>query len=152
MSEAERGAGAAAPDAGAGAVPVAVASGPLALLRQRARVVTTVILAVLLVALTTVTVIDVVGRYLFNHPLPGGTELTELLVMATIFAGLPAICLDDGHVTVDMLVSRLEGAPARVHLAAVRLIVAAVLALVAWQLWVQGLRLASYTQTKVLHA
>lgn len=122
---------------------------PLAALRQRFRSATTVVLAVLLVGLTLVTVLDVVGRYLFNSPLPGGTELTELLVMAVIFAGLPAICLDDGHVTVDMFVGRLRGAGAMAQLTIARAFVAVVLGLVAWRLFVQGLRLMASTQTTV---
>ena len=64
-------------------------------LRQRVGTATAVALGVMLLALTGITVLDVTGRYLLNAPLPGGAELTELLVMAVIFTGLPAISLDD---------------------------------------------------------
>ena len=122
---------------------------PLATLRQRFRRVTTVTLALLLVALTLITVIDVLGRYLFNSPLPGGKELTELLVMSVIFAGLPAICLDDGHITVDILVGKLRGTAAMVQLTIARAFVGFVLGVIAWQLFVQGQRLMASTQTTV---
>lgn len=122
---------------------------PLATFRQRLRSVTTIVLALLLVALTLITVVDVLGRYVFNSPLPGGKELTELLVMSVIFAGLPAICLDDGHITVDMFVGRLRGTAAMAQLTIARAFVAVVLTLVAWQLFVQGQRLMASSQTTV---
>jgi TRAP-type C4-dicarboxylate transport system permease small subunit len=49
-----------------------------------------------------VTCADVVGRYLLNQPLWGGFELTEMLLAALIFAGLPLVTLRNDHVTVDL--------------------------------------------------
>ncbi|RMC30813.1 TRAP transporter small permease [Paracoccus alkanivorans] len=116
-------------------------------LRAGMRTVTAVLLGVLLIALTAVTVVDVAGRYLFNSPLSGGTELTELLVMAVVFAGLPAITLDDGHVTADLLTQHFSPTGKEWQLFCARILSAAALALGAWQLWQHGLRLASYNQT-----
>ncbi|MCB1810118.1 MAG: TRAP transporter small permease, partial [Candidatus Competibacteraceae bacterium] len=59
--------------------------------------------AILLFALMVLTCIDVMGRYLFNAPLQGATELTRLLMAGIIFAALPAVCLREDHVTVDLL-------------------------------------------------
>lgn len=110
---------------------------------------TAVVLGILLLALAAVTFTDVVGRYLFAAPLPGGPELTELLVMAVVFGGLPALCLDDGHVTADLVTQRLGPRALVVQLALARLASAAVLGLACWQLWKIGLRLSGYGQTTV---
>ena len=65
---------------------------------------------VLLMALMGMTVTDVIGRYLFNAPLRGATELTELLLAAVVFLGLPAVALADEHVTVDLVTDRMPAA------------------------------------------
>ncbi|MFC5586473.1 TRAP transporter small permease [Nitratireductor kimnyeongensis] len=102
-----------------------------------------------LVALTLVTVVDVIGRYLLSSPLPGAAEYTEILLMAIVFVGLPAVCLDDGHVSVDLLTAGLKGVAERVQLNLARLLVAAVLGLVSWQLWKHGAQLDSYNEVTV---
>ena len=58
--------------------------------------------AVVMFCLMLLTCVDVVGRYFFNKPLPGGFELTEILLAALIFAGLPLVSLRNDHVTVDL--------------------------------------------------
>ena len=59
--------------------------------------------AVTLFALMVVTCVDVFGRYLFNAPLTGSTELTELAVGVVIFAAFPLISWRNEHVVVDIL-------------------------------------------------
>lgn len=118
-------------------------------LRQTFRRITAVLTGVLLLALTGVTLVDVLGRYFFSSPLPGASEMTELLVMAIVFAGLPAICLDDGHITVDLFTAQLEGRAAEIQTMAGRLVVALMLAIVSWQLWEHGTRLGSYGETTI---
>lgn len=116
-------------------------------LRHGFRRFTAVLTGLLLLALTAITLVDVLGRYFFSNPLPGATELTELLVMAIVFAGLPAICLDDGHITVDLFTSRLRGSATTVQILLSRLVVAIMLGVVAWQLWEHGARIGSYGST-----
>jgi len=58
--------------------------------------------AVVMFCLMLLTCVDVVGRYFLNKPLPGGFELTEMLLAALIFAGLPLVSLRNEHVTVDL--------------------------------------------------
>lgn len=107
------------------------------------------ICGVMLLAMMLVTLLDVLGRYVFNSPLQGATELTAILLVSTIFVGLPAVCLDEENVTVDLLVDHMPTwvHPLRVRL--IRLISAAVLALVAWRLAVHGQSLALYGETTV---
>jgi TRAP-type C4-dicarboxylate transport system permease small subunit len=59
--------------------------------------------AAVMLGLMALTCADVIGRYLFNRPIPGGFELTEMLLAALIFAGLPLVSLRNDHVTVDLL-------------------------------------------------
>ncbi len=115
--------------------------------RLHMRTIAAVILGVLLLALAGVTIIDVVGRYLFARPLSGGKELTELLVMGVVFAGLPAITLDDGHVTADLFTQRFSDQGLNIQLFLARLLSGAALLIGGWQLWAYGARIASYGQT-----
>ena len=59
--------------------------------------------AVMLAILVGLTVVDVVGRYFFNAPIPGGYEITQILMAAIIFGGLPAVSRLESHITVDLL-------------------------------------------------
>lgn len=111
---------------------------------QPVRLALAALAAVLLLALMGITVVDVAGRYLFNHPVFGATELTELILAAVIFSGLPAVCLDDVHVTVRLMTTRLGPRARRVELTIARLITAAALGMIAWRLAIQGMRTASY--------
>lgn len=63
----------------------------------------TVMSAAPLFALMCVTVIDVVGRYVFGRPLVGGFELTEMLLAIAVFASLPLVELREEHIAIDLL-------------------------------------------------
>ena len=63
---------------------------------------------VALVAMTAVTVIDVAGRYLFNRPLLGALELSELLMVFLVFGAFAVTELRNGHVDIDVVVTRLS--------------------------------------------
>lgn len=63
-----------------------------------------------LVAMTIVTVADVAGRYLFNRPLPGALELSELLMVFLVFGAFAITELRNGHVDIDVVVNKM---PAR---------------------------------------
>jgi hypothetical protein len=59
--------------------------------------------AVLLFCLMMLTTADVIGRYVFNWPIRGAFEITELLLLTLIFAGLPLASRADEHVTLDFI-------------------------------------------------
>ncbi|SNY92352.1 TRAP-type C4-dicarboxylate transport system, small permease component [Cohaesibacter sp. ES.047] len=59
--------------------------------------------AAFLLTLVAVTVIDVIGRYFFNAPLPGAFELTQILLADLVLAALPMTTFKDSHVEVDLL-------------------------------------------------
>src|SRR5690349_1765096 len=93
------------------------------------------------------TFVDVVARYLFNSPIRGGFEMTELILLVLIFAGLPLVSHGDEHVTMDfidrMLPARALGALIRV----VHALVAAFFFFLTWQMWIKAGRIASYGDT-----
>lgn len=88
----------------------------------------------LLMALMVVTVIDVVGRYLLAAPLAGAFEMTELLLCAMVFAALPLVSRDGGHVEVDLAVGRLPARAAHALGVAAAAISAVALLYFAWRL------------------
>ncbi len=94
-----------------------------------------------------VTFVDVVARYLFNRPIRGAFELTELLLLVLIFAGLPLVSHADEHVTMDFIDRILPG---RMRLAWVRLmhaLSAAIMFFLTWQIWIKAGRISGYGDT-----
>jgi TRAP-type C4-dicarboxylate transport system permease small subunit len=61
------------------------------------------IAGVLLFCMMTLTFIDVTLRYLFNAPLQGSFEITELMLVVLIFAALPLVSRREEHVVMDFL-------------------------------------------------
>jgi len=59
--------------------------------------------SITLFLLMAVTCIDVFGRYIFNHPLTGSTELIEMSMAVLIFSVLPVISWRNEHIVVDLL-------------------------------------------------
>lgn len=116
---------------------------------SRTHRVLSLICGVLLFAMMFVTIIDVIGRYLFNTPLQGATELTALLLVSTIFIGLPAVCLDEENVSVDLVVDYLPDWVQPLRRRFVRLLSALVLGVVSWRLALHAQALASYHETTV---
>jgi TRAP-type C4-dicarboxylate transport system permease small subunit len=88
----------------------------------------------LLTGVAFLTVADASLRYGLSRPIPGTFELTELLLGAVIFFALPYTGLVDGHVSVDILTARLPPRAQHGCVAVAALVVAALLATIAWQL------------------
>jgi TRAP-type transport system small permease protein len=98
----------------------------------------------ILLGMMLLTVVDVVARYLFSRPLAGAFEVTELLLLVLIFAGLPLVSYADEHVTMDFI-DRLLGERARRQLErAVQAACAAILFLLAWLIWLKADRIWAY--------
>ncbi len=99
---------------------------------------------IFLFALMMVTVVDVVGRYFFGAPLPGGFELTEFIMAAIVYAGLPPVSKRDGHITIDLLD---EVTPPRLVAPRdilVQIACAGCFGVFAWRLWLLGNQIAEY--------
>lgn len=94
--------------------------------------------AVALFAIMALTFLDVGGRKLLSNSIPGSLELTELLMVAVIFAALPLVSLRGEHVVFDSLDSKLPPAFLAVQRAAVNLVCAAAMLGLAWLMWRTG--------------
>ncbi|MGR3802848.1 MAG: TRAP transporter small permease [Marinibacterium profundimaris] len=99
---------------------------------------------VLMVTLMGMTVVDVIGRYVFNAPLRGAAELTELLLASVIFLGLPAVALADEHVTVDLVTDRLPDWIQPWRQGLIGIFSGAILAVVAWRIWIYAAQIGGY--------
>jgi TRAP-type C4-dicarboxylate transport system permease small subunit len=105
-----------------------------------------------LIAMTLVTVVDVVGRYLFNSPLVGADELTVFALAICVFAGLPLVVVRRGLIRVEVLEQVLPNAIARGVNASTNLLSGGFLIFCSWQLVVKASSLASYGDaTMFLH-
>ncbi|MEP1767809.1 MAG: TRAP transporter small permease [Sulfitobacter sp.] len=99
---------------------------------------------ILLICMMGLTVFDVIGRYLFNAPIMGATELTEILLCAVIFMGLGAVSLAEDHVTVDLLTDNLPQAVQPLRQAFTGVFSGVVLAVVAWRIWIYADQIGGY--------
>lgn len=104
-----------------------------------------------LVALALLTLVDVLGRYVFKFPVRGSVELTEVLMVAVIFSGIVLATRAHGHVAVDLLATQLSPRALRLqqlfsHLAAT--VISVLLGAVSWE---QALSAAEFNdQTTML--
>ncbi len=88
--------------------------------------------ALLLFALMVVTCVDVIGRYFLNAPLVGAFETTEIGLALLIYAALPLVTAQEGHVTIDLLDAVVPERWRRLQRLLVNAVCAALLFLVAW--------------------
>jgi TRAP-type C4-dicarboxylate transport system permease small subunit len=114
---------------------------------RRADAVLGIAASALLLCLMLVTFVDVVARYLFNRPIRGAFELTELTLLVLIFAGLPLVSHADEHVTMDFIDRMLPARAAPVLIRVVHGVVAAVFFFLTWQVLIKAGRIAGYGDT-----
>ena len=94
--------------------------------------------SIVLFALMVMTCVDVVGRYFFNAPLDGATELTQLMMGVIVFAILPAVCYREEHVSVDLLDLWMPGSWINGRQVILSLSMAIMLGVVAWRVWISA--------------
>jgi TRAP-type C4-dicarboxylate transport system permease small subunit len=94
-----------------------------------------VVAASLIFAMMTWTTIDVIGRYVFNSPLRGGFELTELMLAALIFTALPLATERGEHIVVDLTDAFLPTGAVRSQVMVMSWLSAVVLIVLSWRLW-----------------
>ena len=86
-----------------------------------------------------ITCVDVVGRYIFDRPLSGAFELTEMILAALVFLALPLTTERREHIEVDILGALLPARTNRWLVAFAGLFSAALLATLAWRLGAHAL-------------
>jgi len=99
--------------------------------------------AMALFVLMLITVVDVVGRGLFNAPLPGGIELTELTLAILAFLAYPGIAIRRRHIVVDLFDNVVGTLVKRVQVGLTSILGGMVFGIIAWRLWIQGIRAIS---------
>lgn len=105
------------------------------------------IAATALFSIMVLTFIDVGGRKLLSTSVPGSLELTELLMVAVIFAGLPLVSLRGEHVVFDSLDPLIEKTLRRAQGLVVDLLVSALLLGMAWLMWDKAAQMGSFGDT-----
>jgi TRAP-type transport system small permease protein len=111
---------------------------------RHAEVILGVAAAAILFAMMVLTFVDVVARYVVNRPVRGAFEVTELMLVVLIFAGLPLVSYADEHVTMDFVDRVLPpGARARLR-RGVHVVTAAIMVLLAWLVWLKADRIWGY--------
>jgi len=103
--------------------------------------------AVLLFGLMSLTTADVIGRYLFNWPLRGAFEITELLLLTLIFAGLPLASRADEHVTLDFIDMILSDRGRLLVRRLVDLFCGLLILGLAWLVWNKADKISGYGDT-----
>lgn len=98
----------------------------------------------MLVVLALLTLVDVIGRNLLNQPLPGATEVTELLLAAMTFLFYPRLAWRHLHITVDLFDWFRGPARQRLHRIFAGLLGAVVFGALAWRLGLLSVRAAGY--------
>jgi TRAP-type C4-dicarboxylate transport system permease small subunit len=98
----------------------------------------------LLMAMMLLTFVDVVARYVFNRPVRGAFEVTELLLLVLIFAGLPLVSHADEHVTMDFVDRFVRARTRQALVRGVHVVSAAIMFLLAWLVWLKADRIWAY--------
>lgn len=96
------------------------------------------IAALFLVGMMLLTCFDVVGRYIFDKPIPGAFEITELGMGALIFTSLPLVSLRREHVTVDMLEHLVPDFMRIAYQVVIDLVSAACVGIIGWRVWIKA--------------
>ena len=98
----------------------------------------------ILLAMMLLTVVDVVARYVFSRPVRGAFEITELMLVVLIFAGLPLVSFSDEHAVMDFIDRVLGPRTQRALGRAVQATSAAFMFLMAWLTWLKADRIWAY--------
>ena len=100
--------------------------------------------SIILLAMMVLTTVDVVARYVFNRPLRGAFEVTELLLLVLIFAGLPLVSFTSEHAVMDFIDRALGRHALRGLVGTVELVSALLMFFLAWLVWVKADRIWAY--------
>jgi len=103
--------------------------------------------ALVLFLLMAMTCVDVVGRYFFNAPLDGATELTRLMMAVLVFAVLPVASWREQHVSVDLLDPLVPRRWVKPRQIVINLVAALALAGLSHRIWQLALRARDYGDT-----
>ncbi|WMS42388.1 TRAP transporter small permease [Acuticoccus sp. MNP-M23] len=92
------------------------------------------------------TTIDVAGRYIFNNPLHGAFEVTEISMGLIVFTALPLAIHHREMILVSVISDRYPLAGQRIVDALGDLVGAGLFGLISWRMWAYGERLWNYRE------
>ena len=111
---------------------------------QRVEALLGVVASAVLFVMMGLTVVDVVARYVFSRPIRGAFEVTELMLVVLIFAGLPLVTFASEHAVMDFVDRVLGARPLASLVRGVHVVSAAFMALLAWIVWLKADRVMAY--------
>jgi len=103
-----------------------------------------IIVSVLMFMLMMLTFVDVMGRDLFNAPLRGASEATEILLALIIFMILPQVAVHGLHITIDLLGHLMSDKLIMVLEVISAIASSSMFVVIGWQVWVLGDKARSY--------
>jgi TRAP-type C4-dicarboxylate transport system permease small subunit len=106
-----------------------------------------VIAALVLFVMMMLTATDVVGRYLLNKPVAGAFELTEMMLAALIYCGLPLVSQRREHIVIDTFDNLMSRGVRRGLDMAAEVLCSATLFWLAWLVLRRAERVAEYGDT-----
>jgi TRAP-type C4-dicarboxylate transport system permease small subunit len=92
-----------------------------------------------LIPLMIITAVDVLGRDIFNHPIPGSVELSQYMLSVFILLGFAYTQQVKAHVTVSLFTSRLPYHAQMILRIITTLLILLISCVIAWQGWVVGI-------------
>jgi len=95
--------------------------------------------AIFLIPLMIITAGDVVGRDIFNHPIPGTVELSQYMLAVFILLGLAYAQQVKAHVGVSLMTSRLPHQAQLILSIIATLLCLSISCILVWQGWVIGI-------------
>jgi TRAP-type C4-dicarboxylate transport system permease small subunit len=100
------------------------------------------VMCVLLFALMILTTVDVTGRYLFNNPVLGSVEYTELGLGILVFGSLPLVTARQEHITIDIFDFIFRGRRKQAQQFCVNVLGLIITGFIAWRLFAKANELA----------
>ena len=111
------------------------------------------LVALVIFSMMSLTFLDVMGRKFFNAPIIGAYEMIEFLISMAVFSGLPLVTATKSHITVSLFGFLIRGRLRWIQDLGILIISAIVVAFVGYRLWQQGESLRSAGMiTQVLKA
>jgi len=92
--------------------------------------------SILILVAMLLTVADVIGRRFLNHPVPGSYEISSMILVIVVFSTVTYCQLLKGHVSIDILVSRLDQKKQDIINIFVYIIFLVVIAILTWRLYI----------------
>lgn len=132
-----------------GQTDVAAAPVPRAELGRPGRILSTAAGSMILIMMV-VTTVDVIGRDVFNAPLFGAFEMTEILMGLVIFAGMPGTTAAREHITVNLVENLVSRRVRFVQAGLGDVLCAAVAGVMAWRIFQRGLGLIEARETTMM--